>query len=138
MRKIRVVLDTNTYISAFFWRGNPYKILKSCYRGKIHLLSSLEIIREIEYILSREKKFEMSDEDIEKHIQLILSHSQIVEPMKKIDVIKKDPSDNKFLECAIEGKTDYIISGNRHLLELKKFKEIKILRAKEFLDEIGD
>lgn len=80
----------------------------------------------------------MSDEDIEKHIQLILSHSQIVEPMKKIDVIKKDPSDNKFLECAIEGKTDYIISGNRHLLELKKFKEIKILRAKEFLDEIGD
>ena len=55
-------------------------------------------------------------------------------PTKKINVIKEDPTDNKFLECAVESHADYIVSGDKHLKRLKEFKKIKIVTVNKFLD----
>lgn len=57
-----------------------------------------------------------------------------VAPTRKIEVIKEDPSDNKFLECAIEAHADYIISGDKHLKKLVEFEGIKIIDARKFLN----
>lgn len=63
----------------------------------------------------------------------IVSISGLVKPTKKLDIVKDDPDDNKILECAIAGKVDYIISNDEHLLKLKEFEGIPIIKPEEFL-----
>ena len=69
-------------------------------------------------------------------MEIIVFNSQIVYPKKKLNVVKKDPKDNKILECALEAQASFIISGDKHLLEIKEYKGIKIISPKEFLNEI--
>jgi len=60
----------------------------------------------------------------------------MVRPKRKLNIIKQDPADNKVLECSLEGKADYIITGDRHLLNLKQFGKTEILTASEFLQKV--
>jgi predicted nucleic acid-binding protein len=62
---------------------------------------------------------------------IIVFNSQIVYPKKKLNIVKKDPSDNKILECALEAKASFVISGDRHLLEIKEYDGIKIVSPRE-------
>ncbi len=64
----------------------------------------------------------------------VASFSQIIQPRTKVDAVKEDPTDNKFLEAAMEADADYIVSGDKHLLKLKEFSGIKIVKAKQFLE----
>ena len=130
---IRVTLDTNLLISALFWRGNPYRILKLCYTGKLDLILSRAIINEFRWVMIREKKFKLSEDDILKHIDIILEFSHIVEPNFSLYIITKDSSDNRILECALVGNSDYIVSGDKHLLELTEYEGTKIVTAAQFL-----
>lgn len=75
--------------------------------------------------------------NISLYISLILSHSTTIEPIQAIDIITDDPKDNMILECAVGGKADYIVSGDRHLLSLKEYKGIKILTAREFIELVS-
>lgn len=133
----RIVLDTNIFISGIFWRGNPYKILSKCLEKELCLIASLEILEEFQEVLRTEKKFKLDEDDISSYMSLIISNSVTVVPMQLIDIIADDPDDNRVLECAVEGKADYIISGDRHLLSLEEYKGIKILTAKEFLELVN-
>ncbi|MBI2630224.1 putative toxin-antitoxin system toxin component, PIN family [Candidatus Pacearchaeota archaeon] len=74
--------------------------------------------------------------DMRRTIETITHISTIVEPKTKIEIIKDDPDDNKIIECAIEGKVDFIISQDNHLLNLKEFQGIKIVSPKEFLNKL--
>ena len=67
---------------------------------------------------------------------LILEYTKIVRPIKKVEVVKDDPDDNKIIECALTAEADYIVSGDSHLFNIKEVLGIKILKPKEFLDEI--
>lgn len=129
----QVVLDTNVFISALFWKGNPNEILRKCYAKELKLLTSEEILGEIARILTRERKFELTKGEITKHIDIIKSNSELLMPKIRVNEITEDPADNKFLECAVAGKADYIVSGDRHLLNLKKYENIRILNSSEFL-----
>lgn len=100
------------------------------------LVVSADIINEVGSILKREIKFGLSDDDIGTMIDTILHHAEIVEPNVHVNVIKADPSDNKFLSCAIEGGADFIVSGDSHLLKLGEFRGIKILTAKQMLEKL--
>ena len=130
---MKVVPDTNVLISALFWRGNPYRILRLAIEGKIKLVISEEIIGEVREVLMREEKFELTEEEIETYCTLLRYHAELVNPSKTLRVITKDPDDNKFLECAVEGKADCIVSGDSHLLELEEYKGIKILTPAELI-----
>jgi len=66
--------------------------------------------------------------------KVIRKNAISVAPTKKIEAVKEDPSDNKFLECAIESRADYIVTGDKHLKRLNEFEGIKIINAREFLD----
>lgn len=129
---MKVVLDTNILISAIFWRGNPYKVLHAGLDQKYLLTLSTEILNELEEKLRL--KFVIPEEIIEEHIEILTEYAEIIQPVVKFDVIKEDPDDNMILECAISCKADYIVSGDEHLLKLKKFKGTKIVTPKEFLD----
>ncbi len=131
---MRIVADTNIYISALFWRGNPHRLIHLCYEGKAKLVISRQIIEELERILLTDEKFKMEREDVALNTEIILSNAELVESNFILNVIKEDPADDRILECAVEGEADYLVSGNKHLLDIKEFQGIKILTAKQMLD----
>lgn len=134
----KVVLDTNTLISGFLWHGNEEKLLLMVNENKIKLYISEEILKEITGVIHRPKFTKVlntANLTPESILEYIVEKSVIVKPKQKFAAVKKDAEDNKFLECAVEAKADYIISGDKHLLELKELKGIKIVKTKEFLEK---
>ena len=135
-QKPKVVIDSNVWISAIIWGGHPAKIVKAAENGKLNILLSPEIISELNRILNYERlktiyeKAELSREEI---ITKIVQTGKIIDKPIKLPVVHEDPTDNKFIECAVTGKADYIISGDTHLLRIKQYKKIKILPPKDFL-----
>lgn len=130
---MRVVLDTNVFISGIFWSGNYCSQLIDKWKNKeIELVISLEIVEELVETL-RNFKIPMPEETIEEWKNLILKNSVLIQPSSKLDVIKEDPKDNKFIETAVDGKADFIISQDKHLLNLKEYKGIKLLKPEEAL-----
>lgn len=131
--KIKVVFDTNIYISAIIYGGNPRTCLDLARERKLELYTSRPILYELTQKLKL--KFKWQDFDIIDVVEGLTRFIKVVKPRKKVSIIKKDPSDNQILECAYQAKANYIISGDtRHLLPLKKFKNTKIVSAKEFLN----
>jgi len=84
-------------------------------------------------VISRDK-FGYTDEEINTFVEAIISFSDIVNPEIVIEAIKADPDDNKILECAVAAGASYIVSGDKHLLELKEYRKIKIITPKAALD----
>ncbi|MEK7510045.1 MAG: putative toxin-antitoxin system toxin component, PIN family [Patescibacteria group bacterium] len=129
---LRVVLDTNVYISAILTSGKPRDVLELGRKRKIRLLISGAILQEIERVLRL--KIEKPAQEIARILISLQMVSEFVSPQKTISKIKSDPPDNRILECAHEGKADYIVSGDtKHLLPLKKYKNIGIVSPAEFL-----
>ena len=131
---MRVVLDTNIFISGIHWTGSSEKVLQAWMNEKFELVSSLPIIDELVRILMS-FKVPLEPEDISWWESLILGKSVIVIPTENINVVS-DPDDNKFVEAAIEGKADYIVSQDKHLLILKEYCGIKVLHPDEFLKSL--
>ncbi len=131
---ISLVPDTNIIISAVFWRGNTNEIIKRGILGEYQLVISAEILDEV--VVKLKNKFQFPEESIQNLIDILLIYCHIVEVKSKFDVVR-DKEDNKIIECAFDGKADYIVTGDPDLLELKEFREIKIVTAKKFLEEAG-
>ena len=128
---MRVVLDTNVFISGIFWSGNYCSQLIDKWKNKeIELVSSLDIIKELVETL-RNFKIPMPESMIEEWRNVLLNNSVIIEPSTKIDAVKEDPEDNKFLETAVDGKANFIVSQDKHLLNLKEYRGIKIVKPEE-------
>ncbi|TSC80790.1 MAG: PilT protein domain-containing protein [Parcubacteria group bacterium Gr01-1014_29] len=132
---IKVVLDTNVVISALFWKGVPHTIAEKGLKGSFVLVTSHEILKEIKDKL--EGKFRFPTIDTAAFIDILVLNSEIVMPVEKLNVVSKDPTDNKIVECAIAGKVDYIISGDKHLLNIKGYEGARIISPTEFLKLIS-
>ncbi|MEK7849512.1 MAG: putative toxin-antitoxin system toxin component, PIN family [Candidatus Omnitrophota bacterium] len=130
---LKVVIDTNVFISGVLVEaGTPSLVIKAWKRArKYQLFITEEIIQESLKVMHRLKVDTGIIADWDK---VIRENAISVVPARKIKVIKEDPSDNKFLECAIEAHADYIISGDKHLKKLVEFEGIKIIDVKKFLD----
>jgi len=127
---IRVCLDTNVFISAFIFSGNPAKIFDLAVDKKIIVVTSPAITAEVGRVLA--EKFEWNEYDIKKQLKVISEVCELVTPQKRVRFIKYQP-DNKILECVLEGRTDYIVTGDKkHLLPLKNFKNIPIITPENF------
>ena len=138
---LKLVLDTNTLISSFFWEGQEAKLFRKIEQKKCLLFLSLDILKEIEKVINKPKFMQAminSNLNSDQIIQKIMSLSHIIiGPKLNINIIKEDLTDNKIIECAINSKADYIVSGDKHLLKLKEFKNIKIFKTKEILKLIN-
>jgi|SRR3989344_8795640 len=130
---IRIVADTNIIISSIFWKGNPYIVMHKGILREYQIIISREILDETANKLRN--KFSFPEEAIEGLIDMLLTHCHLVYPSGKFDIVR-DKKDNKVIECAFDGKVDYIVTGDPDLLVLKEFKGIKIITAKEFLDVV--
>jgi len=131
---LRVVLDTNIWISAVNFGGKPQEIIKLAVQKKIAIYSSQTLYAE--FIGVSRKKFAYSEEKIKAVESLYKRLVKFREPKTTVNLISVNPPDNRVLECALEAKADFIISGDKkHLLSLKKFKNIPILPAAEFLKD---
>lgn len=127
----KIVIDTNIYISAIFWGGKPREIIELGRSGNIFIFSSSEIKMEIDEKLRL--KFKL---DAQETFHILLDFSTFTTPVKitkRIEAIKDDPDDDKFIECAMACGADYIVSGDKHLLKLKAYEGTKIINAAEFL-----
>ena len=132
---MNVVLDANIIVSGSLWGGNPGRVLDHCIAGKLTNWVSPEIIEELERVLSYEK-FKLTREEILSLVRLVVSFSKIVVPKERVHEVRKDPGDDKYLECALTCDADAIISGDKHLLALCEYERIRIMTAKEILDEL--
>jgi putative PIN family toxin of toxin-antitoxin system len=128
----KVVLDTNVIISALFWGGPPRAIYELIRSGKLSMLGSEDMERELIRVLGY-AKFGLSAAEIMPLIANLRIHTVPIITRGKLHVIAADPTDNIFLECAVEGCADYIVSGDKHLLDLTAYKGIPIVRASAFL-----
>ena len=129
---LKITADTNILVSAAIAKGNEFEILRFAELGKIELILSMNILKEFKEVISR-PKFGFSEEQISRIFKQILGICAIVAPSKSISMLKEDPADNRILECAETGKVDYIVSGDAHLLNLKNYNGIKIVRARDIL-----
>ena len=130
---MKIIFDTNVFVSGIFWEGNfCSQIINKWKNKKFELVSSVEIIDELIKTL-KNFKIQMPDDIIEEFRNLIIENSIIVNPAIKLNIIKDDLDDNKFLEAGITGNVDLIISQDKHLLKLKEYQGIKILNPEEAL-----
>lgn len=128
---IRAVLDTNVFVSSFFG-GNPKKIIDMWKNGEIRICLSKEIVDEYVAVL---KRLDINPDHLKALLELFATGYQILftSQTSRLDLIREDPSDNKFIECAVALKADCIISGDKALLKIENYMGIDILSPKAFL-----
>lgn len=130
MTRKRILLDTNVLISALIFGGKPREILRSVIEKKLIAVTSQVLLAELSDILS--KKFKFTEDKIRLLIEKIKKTFVVVYPTVAINILSDDP-DNRVLEAGVEGDCSYIITGDKGLLGLSKYKNIEILNPSEFL-----
>lgn len=134
------VLDTNVVISSLISiSGPPVDILDAWRERSFVWVTSEELIRELERVLERPhvRKYVRSDEG-EEFLRLIRQLARIVLPAQRIDFLTVDPDDNRVLEAAVEGKADYIVSGDSDLLDLREFRGVAIVTPARFAAMVAE
>ena len=134
---IRAVLDANVLISAIIsGLGPPAQILAAWRSEQIQPVLSIAILKEIDRVLRypRIARYHRWSEDrIKMFIEDLAGLASLTPGMLNLSVIEEDPSDNRYLECAVEGKAAYIVTGDQHLLSLETYQGIQILNPRAFL-----
>ena len=128
---LKIVCDTNVIVSSLLSEyGNPRRIVDAAIEKRIANHTSPEMLKELAKVLK--EYLEFSDENIQSTIGVVLGYSLQTNPTERIREVMKDPKDDIVLECAVACDADFIVSGDRHLWELKEFRGIKIVKPAEF------
>jgi putative PIN family toxin of toxin-antitoxin system len=135
---MKVVLDSNIFISAFTRSGKPDAVFERIAEELDILFITDDIVSEIEGVLKR-AKFDLSDEKVEQRIAMIEKFGKkvVITPKHRATGVCRDPKDDKFLECAHAAGVDYIITGDKDLLVLKEYCGAKIITVNEYLKIIN-
>jgi len=131
---MKIVLDTNVLVSGIFWTGSPSAVLSHWINGRFELLLMDEIFDEYIRTLFRISKGK-KDDLVNKWLILFAENSTFVTVKKRFN-LSPDPDDNKFLECAISGNADFIVSGDSHLLDLKSILNTEVITPSVFLKKL--
>ena len=132
---MRVVLDTNVVVSALLFSGVSSKLVPLWQSGAIAVLLSRSMLEEYLRALSY-PKFQLTEAEIKSLIQEeLLPYVEVVKGGRRLHVVERDPSGDKFIECAVTGKARIIISGDKDLLSIGHYKKILIQSPAQFLSE---
>ena len=134
---LRVVLDTNVLVSAIISDGKPRELLRKGISKEFCIITSDLLLRELGTVLRR-PKFRTDEDEIHRIIFALIQATEVVEVVSKLKLVEEDPKDDMVVETAYDGKADFIVSGDSHLLALKNFREIKIVSIKQMLICIGE
>ena len=134
---IRAVLDTNVIVSGILSKkGVPGRILKAWFEDRFHLATSRVILEELRRVLRYPKisrRHGWSDAQVLEFVEEVTSLAIVVPGELRLAVGAEDPSDDRYLECALEGEAGYVVSGDRHLVGLAQYEGVEILSPSAFL-----
>ena len=129
---MKVVFDTNILISGIGWAGRERKLLLLALSEEYELVMSDKILKELVGVLQRKKFSHLDKKKIFRFIDIFTRVCTVVVPEKHHTVIKEDPDDDMVLDCALDVKAEYIVTGDHHLLDLKEFKGVRIVDSATF------
>lgn len=131
-RKLKVVIDTNVFVSGLHYGGRPRQVLDLLWQGEIEVYISPFILAELARVL--EARLRWSSQHVEEVIEAIQASAREIEPQIRLSRIQEKEDDNRILECAVAGQADYLVTGDsKHILPLKEFQGVKIVSTAEFL-----
>jgi len=129
---MRVILDTNVFVSGIFWSGPPAKILDAWEFGKLNLVLTSDIFEEYKEVGEKlNKKFPRVD--IQSILDLVIFHGEFCTSMKLPRPVSNDPDDDKFLACALVSRANIIISGDKDLLDVSGYENIEVIKPGPFV-----
>jgi putative PIN family toxin of toxin-antitoxin system len=132
---MRAVLDTNVLISSVISTGVPHEIVVKGFSSEYQIVISVATLTEFrDTLLKYPEKFHMDEDDVQQEVETIRYFAEFVDPDEEITAVEDDPDDDKFLEAAVAGNVDYIVSGDRHLLDLNSFRGIEIVEPRAFYE----
>jgi len=137
---IRATIDTNIIVSGLFWAGLPGQVFAAAQNEEFISLLTEALVAELATVLAREKfavQLLKRQKTVESVIQEYRSAGEIVEPAQIPADAVRDPKDRMVLACAVGGKADYIVSGDKDLLVLGAYEKIPILSADQFLQQLA-
>ncbi|MFQ6085730.1 MAG: putative toxin-antitoxin system toxin component, PIN family [Candidatus Bathyarchaeia archaeon] len=129
------MLDTNVLVSAIFWRGNEAKIMELVESGSLVGYTSSAIIDELRRVL-RYPRFDLGEGEVKAIVGYFLTVFRVVEPRVTVTAVRDDPADNRVLECALEARADYVVSGDEHLVGIAEYRGVRIVRAGALLESL--
>jgi putative PIN family toxin of toxin-antitoxin system len=130
---VKVVLDTNVFVSGVFFNGPPYEILKAWHDRKVILVFSPEILDE--YRRTGEKMSRRYEGvDLDPFLALVVLNGKVFTSAVLAEAVCEDPEDDKFFACAIASNCPMIISGDKHLLKASGYRDIEVLTPRAFLE----
>jgi putative PIN family toxin of toxin-antitoxin system len=133
----KVVLDTNVLVSALLFKGELSKIVDLWEKGKIIPVISRETFAGFKKVLSY-PKFSLTDKEIKTTIEEnILPFFEVVDITANVTGVCRDSDDDKFISCALSASANYIVSGDKDLCELGRYRSVKIINVKDFIGMIG-
>ena len=132
---MKVVLDTNVFISGVFSTGPPFEILNLWRHKRVRLVASAEILDEYRRVGER-LAAKYSGVDVEPFLTLIAVYAELVQAPPIGEPVCEDPTDDKFFACALAARAKLIVSGDKHLLKVSGYRGVTVLRPKAFLDRV--
>ena len=131
---MRIILDTNVFVSGVFFSGPPYQILKAWQDGQFELVVSPEILEEYQRV-GKALAHKFPSVNLQPLLDFVMIKGEIVLSQGLSEPVSDDPDDDKFLACALACKSKVIVSGDKHLLNVSGFRGIKIVKPRQFVDE---
>jgi len=129
---LKVVVDTNVFVSGVFFSGPPYQILEAWQSGEFELVASQDILDE--YLRVGEiLELEHPEIDLKPILNFVLEHVTIYRPLPIKEPVCEDPDDDKFFACALASGSKVIISGDKHLLKVSGFQGIEVFKPRDFV-----
>ena len=140
---LRVVLDTNIFVSSMLVKkGQPARIIQAWREQRFLLIISNALIDEIIHTLGYtriRRKYHITDDDVTGLTLLLKKEALVVPGTANVwGTVIDDPDDDHILACAVDGQVDVIVSGDSHLLELGEYRQIPIISARDFLQELSE
>ena len=131
---LKVVIDTNVFVSGVFFSGPPSQILKAWQLGKFELIVSREILDEYRRVgeILRE---EHPAVDLKPILNFVLEHAKVYKSAALKEPVCEDPDDDKFIACALASGSKVIVSGDQHLLKVSGYQGIQVLKPRAFVDQ---
>ena len=135
---MRIVIDTNIWVSGLLWKGKPWQLLKLAESGDVQLCIAHSMLLELEEVLAYDKfqsRLQILHQTPAQLATYVLSLSTAFDVSRKgISVIKDDPDDDIFVWCALSAGAKYLVTGDRHLLNFGYYQTVKMITVAEFLD----
>jgi len=130
---MKIVIDSNVFVSSFFWGGHPREVFQRVINGLDELYIADEIIKEITSVMSS-NKFYVNSNEVGAYTKIIEKYSKKIVLKNNLESISRDKNDDKILQCGLDGNVDFIVTGDKDLLVLKEYKKIKIINPRDYLE----